>query len=108
MVVIWTPPAKNDLAGIWAYYSVRNMRAAVKIVKNIQSILVLVAQNPNIAPAERMLDDRPEGFRSFVVRKRHKVIYHVNDDIIEVVAVWDCRRNPDLLRRMTLRRRAKI
>jgi plasmid stabilization system protein ParE len=100
MVVTWSPQAKEDLAEIWNYYSPLSLRAATRYIHGIRSAVQLIAQNPKIAPIELQLDDRPEGFRSFVVRRRYKVIYCIEGDTVNIVFIWDCRRNPATLRMM--------
>ena len=98
MVVVWSKRARKDLTGIWEYYYPRNLRAAVKIMQAIRSTERKIANNPRIAPVELELEDFPQGFRSIVVKKLHKIVYFINDNEIRISAVWDCRRNPDTLR----------
>jgi plasmid stabilization system protein ParE len=104
MVVEWTPEAKRDLTGILDYYGSRNFRAAVKIVNAIDSAVLRMGRMPLAAPVELLLSDRPEGFRSVVVRRIHKLVYYI-DDKVNIVAVWDCRRNPMVLREFVTRRK---
>lgn len=55
---------------------------------------VLLGNNPNMGPLEVLLADLPSVYRSIVVRHHNKIVYHVVDDHIEVVALWDTRREP--------------
>lgn len=32
-----------------------------------------------------------------LVSKYSQVYYHIKDDTIKIIAVWDCRRNPEVL-----------
>lgn len=98
MVVIWTPEAGRDLDKIWNYYLPLSPRSAAKIVRDIRNDVAILASGPFVAARERALDDRPEGFRSLVVRRRYKVIYFVDGERATVVAVWDCRRSPVTIR----------
>jgi plasmid stabilization system protein ParE len=94
MVIEWSPKAKRDLAGIWNYYSERNLRAAAKILGEIDSAVLRIGRMPLSAPVELSLEDRPEGFRSMVVKHNHKVVYFLADGKVNIAAVWDCRRDP--------------
>ncbi len=67
------------------------------MVKAIRAAERLIADNPLIAPVELQLEDFPQGFRSIVAGKLHKIVYFVDGDELRVSAVWDCRRNPDTL-----------
>lgn len=100
MVVIWSPDAANDLDQIREYYSRRSTRATIRIISRIRSVIDIIARTPKIAPIELLLDDRFERFRSFVVRKNHKIIYHIENDKIHIDRIWDCRRNPAALRKI--------
>ena len=55
---------------------------------------VLLGNNSNMGPLEVLLADLPSVYRSIVVRHHNKIVYHVVDDHIEVVALWDTRREP--------------
>ena len=54
----------------------------------------LLAANPHLGPLEPSLENRPEGFRSFVMNRINKIVYRITDDRIEVVDFWDVRREP--------------
>ncbi len=103
MAVIWSKRAKKDLAGIWEYYSSRNMPAAVKIMRGIRASSFLLSDNPRIAPVEPKLEGLSQEFRSMVVRKLHEIVYSVDGDTANIITIWDCRRNPDTLRRIASR-----
>ena len=55
---------------------------------------VLLGNDPNMGPLQVLLADLPSVYRSIVVRHHNKIVYHVVDDHIEVVALWDTRREP--------------
>jgi plasmid stabilization system protein ParE len=100
MVVVWSPQAKEDLEGIWEYYSSKNIRAAVKMINGIRSAVLLLEANPHIGSVEQQLNHRAEQFRSVVVMKNHKVVYYIDGDKVYLVLIWDCRRNPKTLRKI--------
>ena len=60
----------------------------------INHIVKLLRNNPGIGAAERYLEGTSVLYRSIVVQRRNKIIYWENDDVIEIVDFWDCRREP--------------
>lgn len=99
MVVVWTDDAKRDLKGIFDYYKHEaGATVARKISCHIEESASSLARMPLMAPRELLLEDRPEGFRALVVRRRYKVVYFVGEGVVNVVAVWDCRQSPGRLR----------
>jgi plasmid stabilization system protein ParE len=106
MVVEWIPDARKDLAGIWEYYSTRNFRAAVKILHEIETAVLRAGRMPLGASIERYLDDMPGQHRSVVVKRNHKVVYRVVGEIVYIIAIFDCRRDPSVLRRRAIKAEA--
>ena len=60
----------------------------------IAHVSQLLQKNPNLGPAEPYLSDAPVLYRSIVVNRLNKMVYWINDDVIEIVAFWDTRREP--------------
>ncbi len=59
----------------------------------------MLAQHPKLGKKEPLLDDIPGEYRSLVVARRYKIVYRIVEEGIFVIAVFDCRRDPDALRR---------
>jgi plasmid stabilization system protein ParE len=97
MAVIWLPHAELDLDNIYFYYESKSPQAAAKLVADIVRATMRLPDFPQMAAREPLLADQPEEFRALLVRKRYKVIYHIEDETIFISTVWDCRRNPDAL-----------
>ena len=68
-----------------------------KFIQRVNETKKLLATNPYLGPVEPLLKERTRTYRSVVVGKLNKMIYHIIDDHIEVVALWDCRREPKAL-----------
>ena len=68
-----------------------------KFIQRVNETKKLLATNPYLGPVEPLLKERTRTYRSVVVGKLNKMIYHIIDDHIEVVALWDCRREPTTL-----------
>lgn len=63
----------------------------------VQHYIRLLRRNPNLGPVEPLLAHRTLMYRGLVVKPYNKIIYVIMDDVIEVVAVWDTRRDPATL-----------
>jgi plasmid stabilization system protein ParE len=99
MVVIWELEARNDLREIFNYYvAVAGYQTAMKITGRIREYADALGIMPYSAPIERYLEDMPGQHRSRVVKRNHKIIYRVVDDVVYVIAIFDCRRDPVRLR----------
>jgi len=94
--VIFTANAENDIKQIFQFNSVLNKSFAKRINKQILEEIKIIANYPESAPIEHLLDYKTETFRSLVVADgRYKVIYTVKEEQILVYIVFDCRRNPE-------------
>jgi len=98
--IIWSPDARNDLKKIYDFYSERSRSAANRIVSDINSKTVLLINQPFIAAFEPILEDDPKGFRSLLAFKgKFKILYYVESECVNIMYVWNCKRNPTRLRR---------
>jgi Plasmid stabilization system protein len=83
---------KKDIRKLYKYLSVRNISATERLIKSIFDRILLLEKNPQIAPFELFIDSDIE-YRSLVV-SHYKIIFLVDNDIITIVTIWDCRQNP--------------
>ena len=105
MTVKWYIGAVGDLNNIYDYYVKLNPRAAAMLYNKILDDTEVLKINPYIAPIEQLLVDLSEGYRSLVVAKgKYKVVYFIENNIVLIVQVFDCRQNPVKLKRITLKR----
>ncbi|MCD7935259.1 MAG: type II toxin-antitoxin system RelE/ParE family toxin [Tannerellaceae bacterium] len=96
--IIWSRKAAEDLRNIYTFYSVENKKAAFIIYQQIKTETNRLKDFPFIAAIENLLQSKPETYSSLVVRNIFKVVYHIENNNINVVAVWDCRQNPETLK----------
>ncbi|MBO7597685.1 MAG: type II toxin-antitoxin system RelE/ParE family toxin [Bacteroidales bacterium] len=66
-------------------------------LREVHNANTLIGQNPQIGKVEPLLDELPDLYRSFVISRMDKIVYYVVENHIEVVAFWDCRREPERL-----------
>jgi plasmid stabilization system protein ParE len=98
MVVIWLPLAEDALDNIYCFYKDRSEQAASKLLSDILQATKRLEEYPEMAFREPLLVERPEVFRSLIVRKTYKVVYYREDDIAFIADIWDTRQYPDNLR----------
>ena len=99
MKVLWTAFAESQLDGIYCYIQTKNPYAAAEIYNDIIDESALLARFPRMAAKEPLLSEFPEEYRSLVVRRNYKVVYYIdNETVVYVVAVFDCRQNPETLK----------
>lgn len=100
MKMIWLPVAKEDLDTIFEFYISKSYNAAVAVYNNIVNEADILVDHPNIGVVEPLLDDLTYTFRSLVTKSGiYKIIYYVKNDVIYISHVWDCRKNPETIRR---------
>lgn len=97
--VKWQSTAKRDLREICDYY--RHTKQAPRTANNIKNELFTAARKleafPELGAKELLLPQDTICFRYLVVRKHYKLIYFQEMDTCHIVAIWDCRNNPDIL-----------
>ncbi|MDL2247121.1 type II toxin-antitoxin system RelE/ParE family toxin [Bacteroides sp. OttesenSCG-928-J23] len=101
MRVIWLSTAEEQLDSIYEFVACNNPSAAVDIYNTIIEETDRLSTFPGIASLELSLEEETESYRSLVVNRTYKVIYRINlkAEEVVVVSVWDCRQEPEKLRR---------
>lgn len=69
-------------------------KARLDFRNEISHVAKLLRDNPCLGPTEPYLADAPVTYRSIVVNRLNKMVYWINDDVIEIVDFWDTRRDP--------------
>jgi plasmid stabilization system protein ParE len=98
MRILWSVTSARDLNGIYEYYARINQRAAANMYNNILDEVDKLSVNPYVAAIEQSLHNLPRIYRSLVV-SNYKVIYYVENDTVHISRVWDCRRNPERIKK---------
>jgi len=99
MKLIWTAFAAGQLEKIYRFLINKNQTAAVAVYNDILDETESLLHFAQMAPIEPLLSEFPELYRSLVIRKTYKVVYYIEDDLIFVVAVFDCRQNKGKLKK---------
>jgi addiction module RelE/StbE family toxin len=98
MNISFSKRARKQLRAIYRYYEQRNTKAAINIYNNILDEIERLLIFPEMAPREPALRGFIKVYRSLVIRKTYKAIYRIENDTIYIIAIWNCRRDPDKLK----------
>jgi len=96
----WSEQSEIQLKDIFDYYSFEvSPRIARKLINRILDRVSILEINPSAGPKEEFLDEYPEEFR-YLVESNYKIIYWKNGNIITIASVFDCRQNPEKIKRI--------
>jgi plasmid stabilization system protein ParE len=86
----WSIEARLDLIDILEFYINRNSSNSYskKLNSKINRSLKLVTNNPLIG-----LKSQIESVRALITED-YQIVYEISDNIILIVMIWDCRRDP--------------
>ncbi|MCC8199010.1 MAG: type II toxin-antitoxin system RelE/ParE family toxin [Tannerellaceae bacterium] len=95
MKIIISPEALTEIKTIYNYYSLYNEKYAIKICSTIFDYISLLSAFPQMGNIEPLLIENPRKYRCLTVSKcKCKIIYKIEDTIIWIATVWDCRQDP--------------
>ena len=96
----WLKRAGKHLEDIYEYLSAKNEHAAAKIYNELLDSADILEDFPLAGKVETVLEDNPKCYRSLVACKHYKIIYRVENNIVKIVVVWDCRQDSRKLKDM--------
>lgn len=90
----WSTHAVADRIAILDYWFQRigNKNYSKKLDHSLKEIIIRLSEYPKLG---RQLDDREE---RFFVKDSYQIFYLETADSIEILHIWDSRRNPEDLR----------
>ncbi len=91
--------AEKSLEAIFSFYEEKSLRVAQHIIADIFKAAGQLSVYPYMAAIEPLLEQRPETFRSLVVRDTYKIVYYIEDPVIYIADLWDCRQSPEKLKK---------
>ena len=98
--VFWTETALNNLEDIFEYYKYKaSVRVARRLVKGLVKSTLKLQESPQIGRKEELLSDRKFEYRFFVVGN-YKIIYWTENNYIKIATVFDCRQNPEKIKKL--------
>ena len=98
--VFWTDTARFQLEDIFNYYKDKaSISIAKKLVKQIIDRTIQLEKKPNSGPKEPLLSERKFEYR-YLVEGNYKIIYWKQDNYIKIATVFDCRQNPEKMKKI--------
>ncbi len=98
--ILWSEFALNQLEQIFDYYKYKtNINLAKEIVSKIIDRTILLEINPQIGTKEPLLENQGKEFR-YLVEGNYKIIYLISLNYIHIISVFDCRQNPDKIKKL--------
>lgn len=95
MRIHWEDKAEWNLHQIEDYIFERfGPDSLEKFMDRVDQSVETILRYPNIGPVEPLLADLPKTYHSVVVGNLSKIVYRVEDEVIYIADIWDCRREP--------------
>ncbi len=96
----WSDQSKKQLKNIFDYYSsVASPPVAKKLINRILNKVSILESNPLSGTKEELLSSYPEDFR-YLVESNYKIIYWKKGNVVTIASVFDCRQNPDKIKKI--------
>ncbi len=96
MVVKWKKESRKQLRNIYNYYfRVSGQKVAHNILDQIYTTISLLPNHPHLGHIEPGMNDITYNYRSIVAHAHYKIVYRIDDPIIYITGIWDCRQNPE-------------
>lgn len=92
MRVVWDSKARKSRNQV-AKYIQRHFGAKRKdgFLLEVREITKMLKIHPNLGPIDPLFDDRPQTYRSVIIKGLSKMVYFIGDDTIYIAAFWDTR-----------------
>lgn len=95
----WSELSEKQLKDIFNYYSIEGSPiTAKKIINKIIDRVSILESNPLVGSKEELLKDYPEDYR-YLIESNYKIIYWHKDQVITIASVFDCRQNPQKIKK---------
>ena len=96
----WSELSEKQLKDIFDYYSFEvSSGVARKIINRIIDRVSILESNPLAGPKEELLNDYPEDYK-YLVESNYKIIYWKKGNLITIASVFDCRQNPEKIKKI--------
>lgn len=96
MNIIWSPSATEALVKTAAYIRKEfGSKSKKRFLDEIKHTAELLKDYPNLGIVESLLEGTPVLYRTIVVGRLNKLVYFINKQTIEIVALWDTRSEPE-------------
>lgn len=102
MQINWSEQSRNDLREIMAYVGINfGRRKAEEVLADIRSQVGLLKSHPELGQVFVKDNELNVTYRS-LADKLNKIIYFIDGEVINIVTVWQNRRDTKQLRKTLL------
>lgn len=96
MRVIWDDYAEMKHDQIAEYIRERfGTDRRKKFLQEVRRTTGMLKQYSNLGILEPLFHDRQRTYRSIIIGGLSKLVYFVDNDIIYISSMWDCRQDPE-------------
>lgn len=90
--IIWSHQAESDYFDTLKYWIAHNKsnKYSLKLILEVEKKEKLIAQNPDIGSSSEI-----KGVKYVLIDRNFSLYYRLNKDVVEILAFWDNRRNPE-------------
>jgi len=94
IIVIWSDSAIDELREIYDYYYYKaGKNVADKLTNTIVDRSLDLEKTPRIGQIEELLTHLQKEIR-YLVSGNYKIVYLIDENLITIATVFDCRQNP--------------
>jgi plasmid stabilization system protein ParE len=91
----WTEYALAQRKEISSYIQRKfGARRKERFLHDVREATTMVKKFPNIGTIDPLFADRNGTYRSIIIGGLSKMVYRIEGDNILIVAMWDCRQEP--------------
>jgi len=106
MKLLFTEDAEGHLEAAYEYRKeTTSQRSAAGLYNDLIDRIQILTDQPHLGRMEPLLEDAAISYRSLVLLRDFKAIYHIDNETIVVAAVYNCRQDPAKLRRSVLKKK---
>ncbi len=88
MKIKWLKKALNNAQEIYSHIALDNPIAAKKVLKEIETVVNLLSDNPSLGKAGRIVGTRE------LIKAQYIIPYRVKNNQIEILRVFDATQKP--------------
>ncbi len=96
MKLVWTKRSEIRIQAIEDFLTLEAI--AQTYVRGLYDSAQRLVFNPRSGQRELLLEDLRQEYRR-LVEGNYKIIYYIENEIVWIVDIWDCRQNPVMLRK---------
>lgn len=94
IIVVWSDSAIEELRNIYEYYFYKaSKRVADKITNSIVDKTIMLEITPRMGQKEELLAHFKQDIR-YLVQGNYKIVYLIEENIVSIATVFDCRQDP--------------